>query len=285
MKKSKSHIIRILIVSLSVSFLALLCIVLKLFTGIFGPPEYVYLDSYNENTKEGFVKVNEVNGIGIYDYKNDVIRAKFALKYCSNINVIHTYGEHYKDLNFLITQNMVKDLDLKGYCDNWSGIKYCNNIDIFSAVRSNFSDMSLLSGFKNLKYIDVQTTEVLKYSDIQTLKALKELYIGAPNIDIGEIIKAPVLNKLSISHAKEIVNIQKIKKSDSLTDLLLSDSIIDKQFLSTISELSDKIYIGLSYCPFSGDEAEAEKILNDLKEKGMKVEMEDGLISISSNDK
>ncbi|MDO5559772.1 MAG: hypothetical protein Q4F95_09265 [Oscillospiraceae bacterium] len=284
MKKSKSLILRILIVSLSVCFLAALCIGLKLFTGVFGPPEYVYLDSYNDNTDGGFVKINDVNEVCIFD-KDRLRRAKFALKYCKNISEIRTYGEHYKNLDFLKGQENVYCLNMICYCDDWSGIKNCKNIAKFIAVNSDFSDMSLLSGFTKLYFIDIQTAEVVKYADIDKLQRLNELSIGAPNIDIGEIIKAPVLNKLWISHAKDIVNIQEIKKSDNLTELHLSDSIIDKQFLLTISELSDKIYIGLSYCPFSGDEAEAEKILNDLKEKGMKVEIEDGLISISSNDK
>ncbi len=280
LNKFKKKVKKTLIVVASVLVL-LLCIFLKFFTGILGPPKYVYLNSYNDNTDGGIVSIKDVYKISIYDYT--LKKAQYALKYCNNIKAIETYGDYYKNLNFLKGQDKLKELGLRGKCDDWSALKNCVNINNFYVINSNFNDFSLLKGFKQMSCLSIQTSEKIKYSDLETFESLEFLDIDALNIDFAEIIKAPSLDELWLQNVSEFKNSEKSKALNGITKLTIYNSELNYELLTVIPELSTIKDMYISKCTYSGDESEAKKIIKILTDKGLNAKIEDGIISISNS--
>ncbi|MCR5141074.1 MAG: hypothetical protein K6C68_00880 [Ruminococcus sp.] len=251
MKNKKPVIICVAIV--------LLCI--KILTPFLGRPVFIYnMDSMDGELKSHFQICSNVKEILIFDTN---IYNLSCIKYCSNLEVLCISGFHAEniDTKYIVNEN-VKQVAFSFYSNDWSHLKECTNLEKISIIPSDFSDTNDISGLSKLEELFIDTDTDLIVRNIEKSENLRKIVLNSKKtIDLGGLSELKNIENLSISG--ELINFNAIR-SVSVLELHSCDNI-DWEHLKNIDGLEKVIITGRQV---------NEETINDLKDKGITVELE-----------
>lgn len=283
-KKAKEVTMKktILTVTISILSVAILLFLLKTFTGVFGAPKFIYMHSYvssvltRKEHRNGFVRPENVEEISITE--SNLKEAKSKLKYCDKIKDIDIHypeDETLDNLSFLENQYNVEHLYIVGKCSDWSSMSSCKYTTALGIMKSNFSDTGVLEDFRDLHELDIQTDSYVNYKGFDTLDSLESFYILGPNADIAQIVKADSLNYLHIRYNKELTDFVDFEKSTSIKNLVFSNSVINKEYLESIAQMTCLEKLEFYTCEFNISKFEVIKLLSELSDSGTEIDITD----------
>lgn len=272
----------ILTVAITLLLMSFLLFYLKTFTGILGAPKFIHMHSYvssilePEKYRNGFVRPENIEKINISE--SNLKEAKSKLKYCDNIkniDILYPENKTLDDLSFLENQYNVKHLYISGKCSDWSGISSCKDTTVLSIMKSNFINIEMLKEFRDLHELTIETDSYVDYQGFDMLDSLESFYILGPNVDISQIVKADSLYYLHIRYNKVLTDYDDFPKSTSIKNLTFSDSVINKEYLESIVQMTGLENLKFYTCEFNMSESEAIKLISKLSDSGTEINITD----------